>query len=147
MNTETARAILRQLADGIDPVTGRQFPPDSPYQQADVVRALYAAVEVMESRSTARKPSEPAKPRVVDPNRPKAGAAWTQEEEDAVVAAFKKGVPFAEIAATHGRTRGAVTARLVKLGLIKDDGRRFGQGNAPAPTEPAQQEPPPDCPF
>lgn len=45
MDPTRAIEIVRQLADGIDPTTGERFPPDSPYQQADTVRALYLALD------------------------------------------------------------------------------------------------------
>jgi hypothetical protein len=35
MESDRAKAIIRSLADGINPQTGIAFPPDSPYQQAD----------------------------------------------------------------------------------------------------------------
>ena len=137
MEPEQAKAILKSLADGRDPATGNQFPPDSPYQKADTVRALYMALEALE------KGTGPREPRPIDPNRPKAGKAWTPEEEQSVVEAFKKGVPFPEIAATHGRTRGAITARLIKLGLIKEN---YAQKTSVSQEEqpPPDQEPPPE---
>jgi hypothetical protein len=41
MDHDRAKEIIRSLADGRDPATGEQFPPDSPYQQAHTVRALF----------------------------------------------------------------------------------------------------------
>jgi hypothetical protein len=48
METNQAAEIIQQLADGVNPCTGERFPPDSPYQQADTVRALYLALEGLE---------------------------------------------------------------------------------------------------
>jgi len=45
MEIDRASEIIQQLADGVDPYTGERFQPDSPYQQADTVRALYLALE------------------------------------------------------------------------------------------------------
>jgi hypothetical protein len=126
MDPTRAREILRSLAEGINPQTGIAFPPDSPYQQADTVRALYMALEAM------GKGSMPRKPRELDPDRPKIGAAWTTEEEQQLRDAFQAGKGISEIAAAHGRTRGAITARLVKLGLIEETViTRAGRGHAP----------------
>jgi hypothetical protein len=69
----------------------------------------------------------------VDPNRPKIGTARTPEEEQQLRDAFTAHTPIPDIATTHGRTVGAITARLLKLGLIEDTAtKRAGQGNRPA---------------
>ena len=148
MELERAKEIVQALADGVDPYTGDRFPADGPYQRADTVRALYTILEAAESGNKPKKP--------VDPNKPRAGGKWTEEEEQRLRDAFHARKPFDEIAKDHGRTPGAITARLVKLGLIEANAtNRAGQGNRPPPaaTEPA---PPPsqpgpvnpdDCPF
>ena len=134
METTHAREILKSLADGRDPVTGAPFPRDSAYQQADTVRALYVALEALDQ--PAGKPKRPA-----DPNRPQVGRPWTPEEEQKLRDAFTTHKPIPEIAATHGRTPGAVTSRLVRLGLIQDD---FSHPAHRPATPPARQ--PPDRP-
>ena len=48
MDAETALLIIRPLAEGIDPLTGEEFSPNSPYQNARVARALLAAVASLE---------------------------------------------------------------------------------------------------
>ena len=45
MDPTRARAILKSLADGLDPATGAPFPPDSPYQQADTIHTLYMILD------------------------------------------------------------------------------------------------------
>lgn len=150
MELDRAKEIIQALADGVDPYTGERFPADGPYQRADTVRALYTALEALE------KPKRIRNPRPVDPNKPRAGGPWSPEEEDRLRAAYTAHKPIPEIATDHGRTPGAITARLVKLGLIEDNpANRAGQGNRPPPgtTEPApptsQPGPvdPDDCPF
>lgn len=131
MEPARAREIIRSLADGRDPATGAAFPPNSPYQQADTVRALYVALEALDG--------PPAKSRPADPNRPNLNQKWTPEEEQRLRDAFTAQKPIPEIAATHGRSAGAITSRLVKLGLIQDD---FGH---PA-HRPRPPIPPPDRP-
>ena len=95
METDKAVTIIRSLADGRDPATGQQFPPDSPYQQADTVRALYVALEAMETGGRVRAP------RSVDPNKPKAGGPWSPEEEQQLRDAYTANTPIPEIAAAH----------------------------------------------
>ena len=85
------------------------------------------ALEAMERPSGSRGAS------TVDPNKPKVGANWTPAEEQQLRDAFNAQKLIADIATAHGRTTGAITARLVKLGLIQDNPlNRSGQGNRPA---------------
>ena len=42
MDADKAIEIVKSLADGVDPHTGERYPSDSPYQNADTVRALKA---------------------------------------------------------------------------------------------------------
>jgi hypothetical protein len=76
------------------------------------------------------------RPRAVnpaDPDKPKAGGQWSPEEEQQLRDAFVARKPIGEISKTHGRTTGAITARLMKLGLIENTfANRQGRGNVPA---------------
>jgi len=49
MDSTRARTILESLADGLDPAIGAPFQPDSPYQQAETVRALHADPRTLNS--------------------------------------------------------------------------------------------------
>lgn len=49
-----------------------------------------------------------------------AGHSWPESEDKALLAIFDAGMPVKEIAAKHGRTQGAIAARLVRLGRIKE---------------------------
>ena len=136
MEPARAKEILRSLADGRDPATGQPFPPNSPYQQADTARALFMALEAMEQGGRTRA-AHPA-----DPNKPKAGGQWSPEEEQQLRDAFTARKPIPAIAAAHGRTAGAITGRLMKLGLIENTfANRASQGNRPAGQPPAPIRP------
>lgn len=53
-------------------------------------------------------------------NRPDgAGAAWSEEEDKQLDDEYNTGMKISEIAKLHSRTRGAITARLKKHGLIE----------------------------
>jgi len=57
---------------------------------------------------------------------PRAFEPWTRQEEEDLAGQFHQGLSVAEIAALHGRKRGAIKTRLKKLGLLqdrRDDGR------------------------
>jgi hypothetical protein len=140
MELDRAKEIIQALADGVDPDTGEDFPADGPYQRADTVRALYTILEAAESGTKPKKP--------VDPNKPRAGGRWTEDEKQRLRDAFAAHKPIHEIARDHGRTTGAITARLVKLGLIEDNStNRAGQGNRPPPSGAAPAVDPETCPF
>ena len=48
MEQTQALAVVRSLANGVDPETGEVFPPESAYQRPQVVRALYEAATALE---------------------------------------------------------------------------------------------------
>lgn len=103
--------VLEALAQGVDPITGEIFPEDSPYQRAEVVRALYGAVLLIERGPARAKTGDlPAK----------AGAKWTEPEVDSLVKSFDEGASVEELAESHQRTKGAIRARLIRVGRIQD---------------------------
>lgn len=51
------------------------------------------------------------------------GKGWSDEEHERLVTAFKAGHPVTEIAEQHGRTVGAIEARLEKYDLIQPSER------------------------
>ena len=111
MEISEALKIIRALADGVNPFTGEVFPDDSPYQHPQMVRALFKAVGVLESREKREKR------RGYLPEH--AGNPWRGEEEVRLVSEFDSGLSIAEIAKNHKRTKGAIRSRLKKLGKIK----------------------------
>ena len=110
MNLAQALAVVRSLANGVDPESGEVFPPESPYQRPQVVRSLYEAATALErvERFERRKAQMPAK----------TGESWSEDEDRKLLAAFDAGRALQELAAAHERTLGAVRARLLKYGRI-----------------------------
>jgi len=51
MNQAEALAVVRSLANGVDPETGEVFPAEGPYQRPQTVRALYEAATALEQIS------------------------------------------------------------------------------------------------
>ena len=111
MGDEEALKVIQALADGVNPITGEVLPDNSPYQSAEIVRALHASIKAIEHKikSDARRNSLPRN----------AGKPWSGEEDYQVAKAFDEGVSVTEIAHSHMRTRGAIQSRLVKLGKIE----------------------------
>jgi hypothetical protein len=113
MLDESALAIVRALANGLDPATGAALPPDHACQRPDTVRALCAALSALETRRN------PNGARRTVAGAPKSGSPWDEAEDEALVAAFARGESYADIAQRHERTRTAIEARLVRLGKIE----------------------------
>lgn len=110
MDQAQALAVVRSLANGVDPESGEVFPPESAYQRPQVVRALYEAASVLEraERSERRKAQLPRK----------TGEPWTEDEDRKLLAAFDAGHALQELATAHERTVTGVRARLVKYGRL-----------------------------
>jgi hypothetical protein len=111
MNDTQALHIVESLANGVDPETGEVYPPESPYQRAHIVRALFVARQALEkaTESERRRQSLPSN----------TGKPWSPEEDERLALAFDEGKPMVELARGHDRTRGSIQARLVKLGKIR----------------------------
>lgn len=109
METAAALDVLRRLAEGIDPATGEVFEPDSPYQQPQVIRALFTAIEQLEKvqKRQARQKSLPAR----------AGQPWDQTESDELLQQYKSGHTVKNLAQQHQRTPWAIRSQLEKLGI------------------------------
>lgn len=140
MEREHAAKILQSLADGVDPDTGKAFPPQSPYQRADVVRALFAAIEALgapvpdkpaQDKTTLDKTAQdkPVSERKASappsdkPGMENAGRPWSPEEDALLGQSFDAGKTIEALAGEHKRSRFAIEARLVKLGRIEDTSR------------------------
>jgi hypothetical protein len=110
MNQSEALSIVRSLANGVDPGSGEVFAPESPYQRADTVRALFIAAQALErsERFSRRRGDLPAK----------AGQPWSEDEDRRLLAAFDAGRGLVELASAHERTQTGIRARLVKYGRL-----------------------------
>lgn len=110
MDQAQALAVVRSLANGVDPESGEVFPVESVYQRAQTVRALYEAASALErvERQSRRKAQLPRK----------AGEPWTEDEDRKLLSGFDAGRGLPELAAAHERTQTGVRARLVKYGRL-----------------------------
>ena len=88
MEIKRAAELLRGLADGRDPITGARLPDESVYNHPEIIRALHCVLQELQTRQTG-----------------------TQ-----AVNAGRSCLPVEQIARRHGRTAGAIEARLSELG-------------------------------
>lgn len=117
MDEARAHTIVSALANGVNPLTGELFAVDSPYQSADVIRALYCAVRALDASARRRTRGQGAA-------SSNAGKPWSEDEDSQLLAAFDDGLQLAELAQAHGRTRGGIQARLVRHGRLAPQGDR-----------------------
>jgi hypothetical protein len=117
METKVAREILQSLADGIDPTSGEVLEGRGPFNDPQVVRALYKAIQCLDKKVDNERKRGGRSPNPDAP--PNAGKPWTAEEERVLIRAFNAGSSSADLAKTHQRTPGAIESRLEKLGLIE----------------------------
>ena len=112
MSPLEAKKIIDALANGIDPETGEILLSQSTFNSPQVIRALFVAASALE-RAARRADRDNSLPN-------NAGRSWSEGEDKQLLVIFDSGTPVKEIAARHGRTLGAITSRLVRLGRIKD---------------------------
>lgn len=112
MSPREALKIIESLANGIDPETGEILPAQSALNTPEVIRALFVAGKALE-KAAKRADRQ-------DSLASNAGHSWSDEEDKELLSSFDTGNPVKEIAAKHGRTQGAIAARLVRLGRIKE---------------------------
>lgn len=115
MDREAVIAHLRAWADGVDPSTGATLPPDHPGQQPATLRVVFAALGLLAAEHAPARNREP--PLALAARN--AGRPWSATDDAALAAAFDAGSTIGALAVQMERTRGAITARLVKLGKIE----------------------------
>ena len=131
METTKTLAVLKALADGVDPATGEQFPAGSAYQHPDTVRALFSAISLLGNPAApsptpaSPKPGAPAKSGPENSGRP-----WSEEEDLRLGKTYDAGKSIEELAGIHKRSKWAIEARLARLGKIPEPPSRFPARNA-----------------
>src|SRR4051794_34516800 len=119
MDENKALAIVSALANGVNPLTGEVFPPESPYQTADVVRALFLVSSLLESR---------AKPKSRTTGLPgNAARPWTPAAPHRPRQDFDGGSPIPTPAQKGGRAPGGIQARIEKHGRLQASAGPEGQ--------------------
>lgn len=110
MDINEALKIVEALADGLDPGSGEALPNESCLNDPQVVRALHAAREALRNsiKAANRKSDLPTN----------AGNSWSKSEEEQLAKSFDNGITVEQLAIDHRRTKGAIAARLVRVGKI-----------------------------
>jgi len=112
MDREQVIAVVESLANGTDPSTGARIPLDT-FHSADTIRALFAAGALLKTDAATA-----VRRQVGSTKLASAGAPWSTEEDERLCQEFDTKMTVGQIALQHGRSSGAITSRLVKLGRI-----------------------------
>lgn len=110
MDIQRAKELLEMLADGINPLTGEVLSYNDSCNQGEIVRALNVAVAELDKLTVKRSKPQPDN----------AGKPWTKEEEEQLTEEYQGGIAANEIAKLHNRSKGAIAARLARLGMVSD---------------------------
>lgn len=106
MELRQAKALLTELADGVDPLTGECLPADSVCNRPEIIRALHCVLQYVSDR-----PKRSA--------LPNAGKPWTEADEAALMQMFDAGRSVEEMQARFQRTRTGIIRRLERLGRLR----------------------------
>ena len=105
MDINRAKEILSALAEGIDPTTGEVLPDNSVCNKGEIVRALYAILNHLDTNQ--RKTERPQN----------AGKPWTIEADNELRKCFEERMSQKEMCDKFGRSSGSISSRLARLGL------------------------------
>ncbi len=122
MELSESRNIVKSLARGVHPTTGEVFPPESPYNDPKVIRALFSILDVAASLKRPKKSVEEKRRENLELGRPRnAGLPWTDDDRAVASSQFKAGKTIEELAKNLERSRGAIHAELIRQGLVSPE--------------------------
>ena len=122
MEIREAQRIVNTLAQGIHPTTGELFAPDSPYNDPEIIRALFTVHDFVRQARKPRMSTDERRQENLDLGRPRNyGLPWTDDARSKVAQGFADGKTIEELALTFERTRGAIQAELMRQGLLSPE--------------------------
>lgn len=124
MNQQEMIHVLESLAYGKDPETGSGATAET-FQSARTIRALFTVVAMIRSETGTKRNRDRNGATLTS-----AGTLWSKHEDARLCQEHEQGMTRAQIALQHGRSSGAITTRLVKLGRIEAPERRANKNVA-----------------
>ena len=122
MELNESRNIVKTLAQGTHPTTGEVFPPESPYNDPTVIRALFSILDFVKQSKKPRKTVEERRQENLEIGRPlNSGLPWTEDDRTAVRSGFQEGMTIEKLAATLARSSGAIVAEVIRQDLVPPD--------------------------
>ena len=119
MELNQTRQIISTLAQGIHPTTGEVFSPDSPYNDPDVIRALFSILDVAKQARRPKKSLEERRAENLERGRPEnTGLPWTDDDRALVRSEFLGGTTVEKLAARLQRSTAAIVAEVIRQDLV-----------------------------
>lgn len=119
MELNQSRQIVNTLAQGIDPTSGEVFPPESPYNDPVVIRALFSVLESVKFARRQKKSVEERRRDNLELGRPEnSGLPWSDEDRALIRTGFQEGMAIEKLAGTLGRSSGAIVAEIIRQDLV-----------------------------
>jgi len=119
MELNGSRNIVKTLAQGVHPSTGEVFPPDSPYNDPEVIRALFSVLDFVKQAKKPRMSIEERRRQNLDIGRPmNSGLPWTDEDRTIVSSGFQDGLTIEKLAAKLGRSSASIVAEVIRQDLV-----------------------------
>lgn len=108
MTRNRAAATLKMLAQGLHPATGEILPLGGVLSDVEVVRALFLGAEALQTQTASNSQSSELS---------RQGQPWSEAEDQQLRNSYARTKSTQQLAKEHGRSCGAIKARLVRLGL------------------------------
>ena len=122
MELNESQNIVKTLAQGIHPTTGEVFPPESPYNDPRVIRALFSMLESAKYSKKPRKSPEERRQENLELGRPRnSGLPWTEHDRGLVASGFQEGMTVAKLATTLERSSASIVAEVIRQDLVPAD--------------------------
>ena len=113
--------ILSTLANGVDPATGEVFPQESPYNQPNVIRALFYAVNQLPKPKKPKRTVEQKQQENLDKGLPKNyGLPWAETDVQQVIEKYQADVAIQDIASDMARKSSSIVSLLKKHEIISE---------------------------
>lgn len=121
MNQEQIISTLEALANGIDPTTGEILPATSPYNQPEVIRALFHAVKLIPKPKKVKKTVEQKQRENLDKGLPKNyGLPWQEADINSVIQDYQANMHIRNIAEKQCRKPNSIIGLLKKHEIISE---------------------------
>lgn len=119
MELNESRNIVKTLAQGVHPSTGEVFPPGSPYNDPEVIRALFSVLNFVKQAKKPRMSIEERRGQNLELGRPiNSGLPWTDEDRAIVSSGFQDGLTIEKLAAELGRSSASIVAEVIRQDLV-----------------------------
>ena len=119
MEVNESRNIVKTLAQGVHPSTGEVFPPDSPYNDPEVIRALFSVLDIVKQAKKPRMSIEERRRQNLEFGRPtNSGLPWTDEDRAIVRSEFREGTTIEKLASRLGLSSASIVAEVIRQDLV-----------------------------